>query len=314
PPKFPHVHDRNNIKEDGKDRRQDGKFSRWNVLWKGNNIMQINSYGYSGSASVAASRLSYAQFPTTKDGQEKGAAGSAPFGSFDSYLHDAGGDFSQSGVYGAPPPIPGGEAGSLSGSGDLMSQMSSTFRANEDSILAAMEELGLSEEDLAEAENMALLANAMNEGAAKLGVPQIEDLDAAVEELMSVQASGSSTEKTAAEATGVAGGAGGAGAPAGPGGPGGAGNSGSSSGSASSEEESDETTSKVVIVNGTAYMETTTVKDGVTSKSLTPLGGGGFSQRQSLMPFGDTGTENANRPNFGSYHSLGMYTLNIGAA
>ncbi|MCR5347863.1 MAG: general stress protein [Fretibacterium sp.] len=271
--------------------------------------MQINSYGYSGSASVAASRLSYAQFPTTKDGQEKGAAGSVPFGSFDSYLHDSIGDFSQSGVYGAPAPIPGGETGS--GDDSLMSRMSDTFRANEDSIRAAMEDLGLSEEDLAEAENMALLANAMNEGAAKLGVPQVEDLDAAVEELMSVQSSGSSTEETTAEATGVAGGAGGAGAPAGAGRPGGAGNPGASSGS---EEESDESTSKVVIVNGTAYMETTTVKDGVTSKSLTPLGGGSSFRQQPVQASGDSGLDPKNMPNFGSYHSLGMYTLNISAA
>ena len=168
--------------------------------------MQINSYDYSGiSSAVAASQLHYVRTsPAAGNEQERGAVGAIES---DSYVH-GGMNFSASGVYSAPdmPAGPGGAPGVVGvseGGDDLMSQMSDTFRANEDSIRAAMEELGLSEEDLSSAENMALLANAMNEGAAKLGVPQIEDVDAAVERLMNVQATGGSSEKATAGARGM---------------------------------------------------------------------------------------------------------------
>ena len=58
-----------------------------------------------------------------------------------------------------------------------------TFRANPDSILMKLDELGLSLEDLGDEDNLASLATAMNEGAANMGLPTIEDLDSAVSTL-----------------------------------------------------------------------------------------------------------------------------------
>lgn len=261
--------------------------------------MQIYNYGYAGSSSSAAFLSRSGQRPSTGFVPEGGASG---VGEGDSYVHEDM-DFASSGVYGAPTGrMPGGVS---EGGDDLMSRMSEMFRANEDSIRAAMEELGLSEEDLASAENMALLANAMNEGAAKLGVPQMEDVDAAVEELIRVQATGGTSEKATAGAPGVAGGAGGAGAPAGAGGAAGAENSEADS------EDSEETTSKVVVVNGTPYLETTTTKDGVTTKTLSALGGGGSIRRESIqmaeMPANRPSVMNSYNANF----NLDAFTLNV---
>lgn len=65
----------------------------------------------------------------------------------------------------------------------LLEELSETFRANPDSILMKLDELGLSLEDLSEEDNLASLATAMNEGAANMGLPTIEDLDSAVSTL-----------------------------------------------------------------------------------------------------------------------------------
>ena len=46
-----------------------------------------------------------------------------------------------------------------------------------------LDELGLSLEDLSDEDNLASLATAMNEGAANMGLPTIEDLDSAVSTL-----------------------------------------------------------------------------------------------------------------------------------
>lgn len=62
----------------------------------------------------------------------------------------------------------------------LLEELSETFRANPDSILMKLDELGLSLEDLGDEDNLASLATAMNEGAANMGLPTIEDLDSAV--------------------------------------------------------------------------------------------------------------------------------------
>ena len=62
----------------------------------------------------------------------------------------------------------------------LLAELSETFRANPDSILM---KLGLSLEDLGDEDNLASLATAMNEGAANMGLPTIEDLDSAVSTL-----------------------------------------------------------------------------------------------------------------------------------
>lgn len=65
----------------------------------------------------------------------------------------------------------------------LLEELSETFRANPDSILMKLDELGLSLEDLGDEDNLALLATAMNEGAVNMGLPTIEDLDSAVSTL-----------------------------------------------------------------------------------------------------------------------------------
>lgn len=65
----------------------------------------------------------------------------------------------------------------------LLEELSETFRANPDSILMKLDELGLSLEDLSDEDNIASLATAMNEGAANMGLPTIEDLDSAVSTL-----------------------------------------------------------------------------------------------------------------------------------
>lgn len=65
----------------------------------------------------------------------------------------------------------------------LLEELSETFRANPDSILMKLDELGLSLEDLGDEDNLASLATAMNEGAANMGLPIIEDLDSAVSTL-----------------------------------------------------------------------------------------------------------------------------------
>lgn len=65
----------------------------------------------------------------------------------------------------------------------LLEELSETFRTNPDSILMKLDELGLSLEDLGDEDNIASLATAMNEGAANMGLPTIEDLDSAVSTL-----------------------------------------------------------------------------------------------------------------------------------
>ena len=65
----------------------------------------------------------------------------------------------------------------------LLEELSETFRTNPDSILMKLDELGLSLEDLGDEDNLASLATAMNEGAANMGLPTIEDLDSAVSTL-----------------------------------------------------------------------------------------------------------------------------------
>lgn len=69
------------------------------------------------------------------------------------------------------------------GTETLLAELSETFRANPDSILMKLDELGLSLEDLSDEDNLASLATVMNEGAANMGLPTIEDLDSAVSTL-----------------------------------------------------------------------------------------------------------------------------------
>ena len=65
----------------------------------------------------------------------------------------------------------------------ILSQISQTMRVNEDTITSTLDELGLTTADLLNADNMALLTNALNEGAAERGLPTVEDLDSATASL-----------------------------------------------------------------------------------------------------------------------------------
>ena len=65
---------------------------------------------------------------------------------------------------------------STTGYEDLLDQLSKTFRANPESILMTMENLGLSMDDLSDEENLTKLANAMNDGATSMGLPSAGDV------------------------------------------------------------------------------------------------------------------------------------------
>ena len=207
-------------------------------------------------------------------------------------------DFSMpSGVYdmsgvisgGVTPAAPSGESADT---GDLMSRMSNAFRANQDVIESAMSELGLSEEDLSDAENMTALANKLNEGAAELGLPQIEDVDAAVEAVLNGTSADSAAPVSDDEMSEAPEGneppagmppSGGPGGPKGPGGPGGAE---SSESSADEDEDEDSTTTKIVNEAGVSYIETETTEDGVTKTTRTMIGAVGSTMPGGVSGFG----------------------------
>ena len=75
------------------------------------------------------------------------------------------------------------QGNAATGTEALLEELSETFRTNPDSILMKLDELGLSLEDLGDEDNLASLATTMNEGAANMGLPTIEDLDSAVSTL-----------------------------------------------------------------------------------------------------------------------------------
>jgi hypothetical protein len=67
----------------------------------------------------------------------------------------------------------------------IVSKLSESLRANEDTVLSTLESLGLTPEDLLDSENVELVANALNEGAQALGLPTVDDLDGIISELKS---------------------------------------------------------------------------------------------------------------------------------
>lgn len=67
----------------------------------------------------------------------------------------------------------------------IVSNISESLRCNEDTILSTLESLGLTPEDLLDSDNIELLANALNEGAAALGLPTVDDLDQTISDLTS---------------------------------------------------------------------------------------------------------------------------------
>lgn len=129
----------------------------------------------------------------------------------------------------------------------FLNQLSETFRANADSILSTLESLGFTLEDLSDKDNLTALANAMNEGAAKLGVPQIENLDDAVSGLYDlVSGTAASNGTSASEGAASAGGG---------------------------SDSEDETTTEIVTINGITYLETTTTENGITTTTRTRISG-----------------------------------------
>lgn len=67
----------------------------------------------------------------------------------------------------------------------IVSNLSESLRANEDTVLSTLEGLGLTPEDLLDPDNIELVANALNEGAEALGLPTIDDLDEIISDLKS---------------------------------------------------------------------------------------------------------------------------------
>ena len=67
----------------------------------------------------------------------------------------------------------------------IVSSLSESLRANEDTILSTLESLGLTPEDLLDSENIELVANALNDGAKELGLPTVDDLDTIISNLKS---------------------------------------------------------------------------------------------------------------------------------
>ena len=88
---------------------------------------------------------------------------------------------------GVPPVPPSSESNfnqDFTASSEFMSRVSNAFRANIDSIQAAMSGLGLTVEDLSDSENLTLLGETLNEGAEALGLPQIDSVDDEVAKLL----------------------------------------------------------------------------------------------------------------------------------
>ncbi len=66
-------------------------------------------------------------------------------------------------------------------SGSYMDVLSEAFRANEDNIQAALDNMGLSIEDLADMDNMTAFADAMEKGAVNMGLPPVDDKNGVIE-------------------------------------------------------------------------------------------------------------------------------------
>lgn len=92
-----------------------------------------------------------------------------------------------------------GSAGMSSTANQAMDVLSETFRANEDSIEMTLDALGLSVEDLIDPDNMDSFADAMKKGAASLGVPQVDNLDEAVENAINLIKAASESENSSSE-------------------------------------------------------------------------------------------------------------------
>jgi len=67
----------------------------------------------------------------------------------------------------------------------IVSSLSESLRANEETVLSTLESLGLTPEDLLDSDNIELVANALNDGAKALGLPTVDDLDSIISDLKS---------------------------------------------------------------------------------------------------------------------------------
>lgn len=137
---------------------------------------------------------------------------------------------------------------------DFMKQLSEAFRANEDSIEMTLDDLGFTLEDLSDEENLKTFAYAMNERAASLGLPQVENLGEIIQNLQNAfsdSGTGDESADTAESTQNTIG-------------------SGESGGGG--EDSSDDTTTQIVTVDGVTYLETTTTENGTTTTTRTKLG------------------------------------------
>ena len=78
----------------------------------------------------------------------------------------------------------------------IVSNISESLRCNEDTVLSTLQSLGMTPEDLLDSDNIATLANALNEGAKALGLPTVDDLDQTISDLTSSVESTVSTLKS----------------------------------------------------------------------------------------------------------------------
>lgn len=79
---------------------------------------------------------------------------------------------------------------------DLLNQISSTMRVNQDSILQTMDELGLSASDLYTSDGMSQLVTALNEGASERGLQTVSSLDESISSLTSYASESSDSLKS----------------------------------------------------------------------------------------------------------------------
>lgn len=272
--------------------------------------MQINIFNQNSSLLSIAQQYARSGNNIQK---ENNSAASTKAESADTFVRTSN-DSTPSGVYGLPGGIQPISSSSESSSSTLMSKLSNAFRANQDSIESAMNELGLTEEDLNDAENLTALANAMNEGAENLGLPQIENVDEVVESILNgEEVSSEENPVFPAEGSTPPKAPGGMPPAGGPGGPGGSG------GNAPIEEEDDDdddddetTTTKIINAGDISFIETEKTENGVKSTTRTMLGGsiggnipGGVSSSGGIPSFsgsfsGMSGVNSFNARNFAS--------------
>lgn len=77
------------------------------------------------------------------------------------------------------------EQSALASASTVLQSLSDALRANPDTIISKMEELGMTPEDLLDSDNIATLANELNADAQETGLPTVDNLDSVISELQS---------------------------------------------------------------------------------------------------------------------------------